>query len=87
MVAVADVEDDLVIGLLHQGAEQAALGLQAGGVDVGLNAMRQVLILGGHGEGDAEPQFGGEGVVVQVDAVGGGGSLEAIGDTHGGTPY
>ena len=35
------------------------------------------------GKEHAEPQFGGEGVVVQVDAVGGGGSLEAIGDTHG----
>ena len=83
-VAVTDLENDLVVGLLHQGAEQAALGLQAGGkVDVGLNAMGQMFILGGHGEGDAQSQFGGEDVVVKVDAVRGGGSLEAIGDTHG----
>ena len=83
LVTVADLEDDLVIGLLHQGAEQAALDLQAGGADVGLDAMRQVRILGGHGEADVEPQVGGEGVIVEIDLLDGGGSLELIGDTHG----
>jgi hypothetical protein len=73
----------LRIGLLHSGAEQATLGLQSGGVDVGRDAMRPVRILSRHGEGDVEPSFGGAGVVAEVDSVDGGGSLEVIGDTHG----
>ena len=68
---------------LHQGPEQTALGLHVGGGDVGRDAMRQAGILGGHGEGDVESQLGGEDVVVEVDLVEGGGSLEVIGDTHG----
>ena len=75
-----------MIGLLHQGAEQAALRLHAGGPEMGLDAMGQVRILGGHGEGDVEPEIGREGVVVEVDLIDGGGNLEAIGETHGGSP-
>jgi hypothetical protein len=76
----------LRVGVLDQGTEQRPLCLQSGAVDVGLDGMREVLVLRWQGEGELEVERDRDGLLELVDGLEGDGSLGVVGGAHGRSP-
>ena len=81
------LQDQFLVGLLHEHLEEPALGFQTGLMNVGLDLVGEMLILLRHGQGYPQRQFERECLAVTVDGADGDGSLKAVGGTHGVSPY
>ncbi len=86
-LAVPPLEDQLLVGLLDEGAEEPALDLEASVRDERLDPVGEVLVLVGHGQGHPQAALQGECLTLTVDGTEGEGSLEVVDVTHGGFPY
>src|SRR5205823_13338658 len=85
--AGAPLEDQFLVRLLDEDLKEPALDLEAGLMDEGLDLVGEMLILLGQGDGHLELELEGEGLRLAVDGADGDGSLEAVGITHGESPY
>ena len=77
-LAVPLLEDQLLVGLLDEDAEESALDLEAGVMDEGLDLIGEMLVLERHGQGHLKREFNREGLIDPVDGAAGDGSLEAV---------
>src|SRR5262249_53575294 len=86
-LAVTTGQDQLPIGLLDERPEELSLDLQTGGMDVRLDRLRQMRVLGGHRQGDLQFQRGREILAHPIDRVESDGNLKSVGIAHGESPY
>src|SRR5262249_44568783 len=83
----ATCEDQLPIGLLDEGPEEAALDLESGVMDQRLDPVGEPVILFRHGQGHLKLELERGGRAPGVDGGGGEGSLEAVSVARGESPY
>src|SRR4051794_32557677 len=86
-LAVAPLEDQFLVGLLDEGAEESALDFEAGLMDEGLDLVGEMLVLVGHRQGHLQRQVERKCLSLAVDRAEGDGSLKVVGITHGESPY
>ena len=80
-------KDQFFVGLFDQDLEELALDFQTGLMDVGLDLVGEMLVLGRHGQGHLQRHVERECLTVPVDGGDGDGSLKAVGRAHGVSPY
>ena len=81
------LQDQFLVGLLHEHLEEPALGFQTGLMNVGLDLVGEMLILLRYGQAYLKRRFERECLAVTVDGADRDGSLKAVGGTHGVSPY
>jgi hypothetical protein len=79
-------QDQLLVGMLDQGGEQGPSGLQPGPMDLGLDGVWQVRVLGRQVEADLEVEPDRDGPVVLLDRFEGDGSPGVVDGAHGRSP-
>ena len=81
------VEDQFLVGFLDEDPEEEPLEFEAGVMDVGLDLVGKMLVLGRDGQGHLECQLDRERPITHVDGAASDGSLKSVGGAHGGSPY
>jgi hypothetical protein len=81
------LQDQFFVGLLDQDLEELSLDDQTGLMDVGLDLVGEMFVLGRDGQSHLQQHVERECLTVTVDGVEGHGSLKAVGRAHGVSPY
>jgi hypothetical protein len=86
-LAVAVLKDQFLVGLLDEDSEEPTLDFETGLMDRRFDPLREMLILGRHGQGHPQRQLERDCMTVTVDGTEVDGSLKAVGSTRGVSPY
>ena len=86
-LAMPSLQDQFLIGFLDQGLEELALDFKAGLMYARLDSVREMLVLLWYGKRKIQREPEREDLSLILDGAEGDGSLEAVGGTHGVSPY
>ena len=85
--AVTELQDQFLVGLLHEDLEEPALDFKTSLMNGRFNLVGKMLVLVRHGQGHPQRQFERDCLTVTIDGAEGDGSLKAVSGTHGVSPY